>query len=73
MTTTMERYLAQVLGHLPATMTQREQIVLELRGHIEERLAAGRPLDPAFRLLPRCRARVAPGVAPVSRPCRAGG
>ncbi len=45
MTITMEQYLAQVLGHLPATMTHREHIVLELRGHIEERLAAGRPLD----------------------------
>lgn len=49
--TTMETYLAQVLACLPATTPQRQQIALELRGHIEERLAAGQPLDEVLRQL----------------------
>jgi len=44
MTLTTDLYLDQVLAHLPRTTPQRQQIVLELRGHIEERLTAGRPL-----------------------------
>ena len=45
MTTTPDAYLDQVLAHLPRTTPQRQQIALELRGHIEERLAAGQPLS----------------------------
>lgn len=41
---TTDTYLDQVLAHLPRTTPQRQQIVLELRGHIEERLEAGLPL-----------------------------
>jgi len=44
MTLTTDVYLEQVLAHLPRTTPQRQQIVLELRGHIEERLATGQPL-----------------------------
>jgi len=44
MSTTTDAYLDQVLAHLPRTTPQRQQIALELRGHIEERLAAGQPL-----------------------------
>lgn len=41
---TTDTYLDQVLAHLPRTTPLRQQIALELRGHIEERLAAGLPL-----------------------------
>ncbi len=51
MTTTTDRYLAQVLEHLPSSMPLREQIALELRGHIEERLASGEPLDAVLQRL----------------------
>ena len=44
MTTTTDTYLTQVLAHLPRTTPLRQQIALELRGHIEERLATGQPL-----------------------------
>ncbi|BCS31440.1 hypothetical protein TBR22_A06410 [Luteitalea sp. TBR-22] len=48
---TTDTYLDQVLAHLPPTTPQRQQIALELRGHIEERLAAGTPLDEVVRQL----------------------
>ncbi len=48
---TTDSYLAQVLDHLPPTMPQRKQIALELRGHIEERLASGRALDDVLEQL----------------------
>ena len=48
---TADTYLAQVLAHLPPTTPQRQQIALELRGHIEERLAVGTPLDEVLRQL----------------------
>lgn len=51
MTTTPEAYLDQVLAHLPRTTPLRQQIALELRGHIEERLAAGQPLPDVLRQL----------------------
>lgn len=41
---TTDIYLEQVLAHLPRTTPLRQQIALELRGHIEERLASGQPL-----------------------------
>ena len=44
MTITADTYLEQVLAHLPRTTPLRQQIALELRGHIDERLAAGQPL-----------------------------
>lgn len=43
-TMTTDRYLDEVLAHLPPTTPTRAQIALELRGHIEERLAAGQAL-----------------------------
>jgi uncharacterized RDD family membrane protein YckC len=48
---TTDAYLEQVLAHLPRTTPRRQQIALELRGHIEERLAAGQPLDAVLRQL----------------------
>lgn len=44
MTMTIEDYLAQVLAYLPPTTPLRQQIALELRGHIDARLAAGMSL-----------------------------
>lgn len=41
---TIDSYLDQVLAHLPRTTPSRQQIALELRGHIEERLNAGQQL-----------------------------
>lgn len=41
---TTDTYLEQVLAHLPRSTPQRQQIALELRGHIEERLATGQAL-----------------------------
>ena len=51
MTMTTDAYLAQVLAHLPPTTPTRAQIAVELRGHIEERLAAGHPLPDVLRQL----------------------
>jgi uncharacterized RDD family membrane protein YckC len=51
MTTTTDTYLTQVLAHLPRTTPLRQQIALELRGHIEERLATGQPLADVLRQL----------------------
>jgi uncharacterized RDD family membrane protein YckC len=48
---TTDTYLEQVLAHLPRTTPQRQQIALELRGHIEERLAAGTPLADVLQQL----------------------
>jgi uncharacterized RDD family membrane protein YckC len=43
--TTADDYINTVLGMMPPTMTQREQIAAELRSHIAERLAHGHALD----------------------------
>lgn len=48
---TTDAYLDQVLAHLPRTTPLRQQIALELRGHIEERLTAGQPLDDVLQQL----------------------
>jgi len=48
---TTDDYLEQVLAHLPRTTPRRQQIALELRGHIQERLSAGQPLDDVLRQL----------------------
>ena len=48
---TTDDYLDQVLAHLPRTTPRRQQIALELRGHIEERLAAGQQLGDVLRQL----------------------
>jgi uncharacterized RDD family membrane protein YckC len=49
--TTQDDYIDSVLGNLPRATPQREQIALELRGHIAERLAYGHPLDQVLRQL----------------------
>lgn len=48
---TTDAYLDQVLAHLPPTTPNRHQIVLELRGHIEERLASGQDLPDVLKQL----------------------
>lgn len=42
---TREEYIASVLDKLPPSTPQRQQIALELHGHIAERLHFGFPLD----------------------------
>lgn len=48
---TPDAYLENVLAHLPRSTPLRETIALELRGHIEERLASGQPLGEVLRQL----------------------
>jgi uncharacterized RDD family membrane protein YckC len=43
--TTEQEYITRVLNALPAGTPRRDQIAMELRGHIAERLAGGQPLD----------------------------
>ena len=43
MTMTADNYVNRVLDALPRATPRREQIVMELRGHIAERRAAGQP------------------------------
>jgi len=49
--TTADDYVNTVLGMMPPTMPQRQQIAAELRSHIAERLAHGHPLDDVLRQL----------------------
>jgi hypothetical protein len=51
MTMTADAYIARVLNALPPATPMREQIALELRGSIDERLAAGQSLDAALTQL----------------------
>jgi uncharacterized RDD family membrane protein YckC len=48
---TGDLYVESVISHVPARMPLRDQIAMELRSHIEERLAAGQPLDEVLRQL----------------------
>ena len=38
-------YINSVINHVPSSLPVREQIAMELRGHIGERMAQGQPLD----------------------------
>ena len=49
--TTADDYVNTVLGMMPPTMPQRQQIAAELRSHIAERLAHGHTLDAVLRQL----------------------
>jgi uncharacterized RDD family membrane protein YckC len=49
--TTAEEYIARVLDRMPRDTPMREQIALELRGHIAERVAGGRPLAEVLQQL----------------------
>jgi uncharacterized RDD family membrane protein YckC len=49
--TTEDLYISRVLDHLPPAVPLRDQIALELRGHIAERVAAGHSLDEALTQL----------------------
>lgn len=48
---TAEEYVATVLDEMPAAARSRAHIATELRAHIAERVAAGRPLDEVLRQL----------------------
>lgn len=45
MTMTADAYVNRVLTQMPTATPRREQIAMELRGHISERVAAGQPLE----------------------------
>jgi uncharacterized RDD family membrane protein YckC len=45
MTMTADDFVNRVLSKMPTTTPRREQIAMELRGHISERVNAGEPLD----------------------------
>src|SRR5262245_57671744 len=51
MTMTAESYIDRVLDALPRATPRREQIAMELRGHIAERRAAGQSEDEVLRQL----------------------
>jgi uncharacterized RDD family membrane protein YckC len=44
-------YINSVIDHVPSGLPLREQIAMELRGHIAERMAQGQPLDEILRQL----------------------
>ena len=48
---TGDLYVASVIDHVPPQMPLRDQIAMELRSHIDERVAAGQPLDDVLRQL----------------------
>jgi uncharacterized RDD family membrane protein YckC len=48
---TGDLYVQSVLEHVPSGLPMRDQIALELRGHIAERTGAGQPLDDVLRQL----------------------
>jgi uncharacterized RDD family membrane protein YckC len=51
MTTTPDIFINQVLDRLPRAMARRDQIAMELRGHIAERTSAGHPLSEVLQQL----------------------
>jgi pimeloyl-ACP methyl ester carboxylesterase/uncharacterized RDD family membrane protein YckC len=42
---TGDRYVETVMGFVPGGLTQRDQIAMELRGHIAERIGNGQPIE----------------------------
>jgi uncharacterized RDD family membrane protein YckC len=44
-------YVQSVIDHIPAGLPLRDQVAMELRGHIAERMANGQPLDEILRQL----------------------
>jgi len=48
---TADAYIHQVLDQLPRSLPTRDQIAMELRGHIAERMADGRSLDEVLKQL----------------------
>jgi uncharacterized RDD family membrane protein YckC len=51
MTTTADDYINRVLEFLPRGTPERDQIAMELRGHIAERLASGQSLEAVLQQL----------------------
>ena len=48
---TGDLYVQSVVDHVPHGLPLRDQIAMELRGHIAERIESGRPLDEVLRQL----------------------
>lgn len=48
---TIDHYIEQVRRALPRTLPSREPILTELRGHIDDRLSSGMPLDQVLEQL----------------------
>lgn len=48
---TADQYVHQVTHHVPRDLPLRDQIAMELRGHIAERLAHGQPIEDILRQL----------------------
>jgi len=46
-----DRYIDSVIKHVPSALPLHEQIGMELRSHIAERMAQGQPLDEVLRQL----------------------
>ena len=44
-------YVQSVIGHVPRWLPLRDQIAMELKSHIAERIAQGQPLDQVLRQL----------------------
>ena len=42
-----EEYIRTVLKHIPPPLPERDRIAMELRSHLEERIAGGAPVDDA--------------------------
>lgn len=51
MTTTAEDYVKRVLEAIPRATPRREQIAMEVRGHIDERVSHGQSVDEAIAQL----------------------
>ncbi len=47
--TTADAYIQSVVDHVPPRMSLRDQIAMEVRSHIAERLEHGQPLDDVLR------------------------
>ena len=48
---TGDLYVQSVIDHVPHGLPLRDQIAMELRGHIAERVERGQPLDDVLRQL----------------------
>lgn len=70
MTTIADTYIERVLAFLPKGTPQRDQIAMELRGHIAERLGGGQTMDEVLRQLgdPQALARSYLSAVPLELP-----
>lgn len=49
MTTTVNDYINKVIGRMPSATPRRDQIEMELRGQIAERMDRGQSIDDVVR------------------------